>query len=359
MIKKNLPRLLIIFSSLFILSLFLLIFTQPVQGLPKPLYNIIILWPNLDSGKPNLQLYTFPYITIALPTPTPASGNPANPSTPQNPGTSPNPNHPPNTGPYCDDPEWLASGRVCQCAAHDFSIACPVPPSGCIVGGPDAEHRIHIPDPNGPEYCVKYAIQPNLPPPPGCMAGCIAKPVIYLYPPRATDVSVSVVAPGSVVVSDPHYPDGGWKHVLAHPDGTLIYSNKKYSELFYETSLTQKVPEPKKAIVFASKDTESILRKTTTQFGLNPLEQKEFLDYWVPRLQSLHSPYIFFSILDPEVKEPLDKLVISPEPETRIEIIAYFKPLQTPVQVTPLSPPNQPPGRVGFTEVEWGGTIAN
>jgi hypothetical protein len=345
--KNKLPRILIIFSSLFVLCILLLISIEPVKSLTKPLYSIIILPPNITSEKPNLQLYTFPYITIALP----PTSNPSSPPNPQNP-----PGAPPNNGPHCP-PNGAVPQQGCTCE-HPFSFACPNPPA-CIQGGPDAQTSMPLPEnPNGPNYCWNIAYPPAPAGRTDCLAYCLAKPVIYLYPTQPTNVSVSVVSPGTVVVSDPHYPEGGWKNVLAHPDGTLLYNNKKYSELFYETSLTQKIPEPKKGIIIAHKDIETILQKAITQFGLKGQEEKEFLEYWVPQLQSLNSPYIFFSILDPEIKESLDKLVISPEPDTRIELIAYFKPLQKPIKVAPLSLPDQPPARVGFTEVEWGGTIA-
>ncbi len=347
--KKRLSRFLIISSSLFVLVLFSLASIHLVHG-ENPLthYTYMIIWPKPDSGKPNLQLYT------GIPIPIPAQN-------PQN-----NPQSSPNNGPLLQDDALIPQGSTGYCA-DTIAVACPKPASGCIHGQYDLDlldYSTYFPG-LGKGYCADWPL-PGDPktlgpgvPPPGCEAYCIAKPVVYLYPPQTTNMSVSVVAPGSVVVSDPQYPENGWKDVLAHPDGTILYNNKKYSELFYETSLTKKVPEPVKGIVMTSADIESILRKTTTQFGLNNQEQKEFLNYWVPRLQSLHSPYIFFSILDPKTKESLDKLVISPEPETRIELIAYFKPLQTPILVPPLSLPDQAPARIGFTEVEWGGTIAN
>src|SRR5581483_984930 len=65
---------------------------------------------------------------------------------------------------------------------------------------------------------------------------CIDKPVVYLYPTTPTFVDVTVRTAGSVVVSDPHYPTGGWEHVLALPNGALTYQGRGYSELFYETS---------------------------------------------------------------------------------------------------------------------------
>jgi len=55
----------------------------------------------------------------------------------------------------------------------------------------------------------------------------------------------------------------------------------------------------------------------------------------------------------------VDKVIITPEPDTFIFFLAYFKPLSQPIQVKPLMLPLEPPKRVGFTAVEWGGTIDN
>lgn len=184
---------------------------------------------------------------------------------------------------------------------------------------------------------------------------CIAKPVIYLYPTVPTLVDVSVETAGKIVVSDPHYPREGWKNVLANPSGELIYDNRTYNELFYESEVNT-YQKPSNGIIIASNNLEDKLKSIIYQLGLNDSESREFLDFWVPKLKSLNSPYILFSVIDKSSKEAVDKVIINPAPDTRIEFIAYFKPLNFPTAIEPLKLGNRPE-RIGFTEVEWGGTL--
>ncbi len=187
---------------------------------------------------------------------------------------------------------------------------------------------------------------------------CIAKPVVYLYPTKDTNIDVSVETVGNIVISDPFYPIGGWKNVMAHPNGFLEYEGKSYRELFYETDVKEINP-PKEGLVIKKEDLDFELSEIITRLGLIGEEKKEFLEYWLPRLHELKSPYILFSIMDSEEKERTDKLNILPKPDTLIEFIAYFKVLDGPVSVSPLTLPAIPPQRVGFTAVEWGGVIDN
>ena len=184
---------------------------------------------------------------------------------------------------------------------------------------------------------------------------CLGKPVVYLYPEKPILVDVSVETPGKIVVSDPLYPAGGWKNVLAHPDGTLIYENRTYKELFYESEVDEFL-KPANGVIIAVSQLEPKLKELIFRLGLNDGESQEFLDFWVPRLEKLNSNYILFSLIEKSAKEKIDHVNISPEPDTRIEFIGYFKPLSTPVEITPLTLPARPE-RVGFTAVEWGATI--
>lgn len=187
---------------------------------------------------------------------------------------------------------------------------------------------------------------------------CIAKPVIYLYPKTPTYIDVSVETPGSIVVSDPLYPIGGWKNVLAQPNGKLTYQGKIYRELFYESSVSS-LGEPENGITLKTKNIRQELDNTISSLGLIEDEKTEFLDFWVPRLQQFHTPYVMFSVISQSEKEKVDRVIISPKPETRIEFIAYFKPLLRPYEGKALILPSTPPERIGFTEVEWGGVIGH
>lgn len=188
---------------------------------------------------------------------------------------------------------------------------------------------------------------------------CLGKPVIYLYPQKPTLVDVTVKTEGKIVVSDPTYPDEGWKNVLANPDGKLLYQGKTYRELFYETE-SRKLNSPQKGLVFERSKLETKLLAFITQLGLTQSdEQREFLDWWLPRLKALNSPYIFVSLLDNNEKKRLDNVEINPRPDTFIDFIVYFSEYH-PVPGSALPPLlvlPEAPKRVGFTAVEWGGVI--
>lgn len=187
---------------------------------------------------------------------------------------------------------------------------------------------------------------------------CIMKPVIYLYPLSDARVSVKVKTEGNVVISDPLYPANGWKNVLAHPDGNLEYQGKTYRELFYESD-TPTLHAPHDGIIIKSSELKTELLKYVTLLGLTRTdEQQEFLDFWVPRLQALHSHYIMFSVLDRTEKARVDNVEISPKPNTFTDFIAYFKPLSK-IEDVPALEITPAPVRRGFTAVEWGGVIDN
>lgn len=193
---------------------------------------------------------------------------------------------------------------------------------------------------------------------------CIGKPVIYLYPEYPMLVDVAVRTAGRVVVSDPQIEEyetspyiGRWKDVMAHPNGILFYKDHPYRELFYETE-TQVVKEPEKGILIEKGELEPKLLEFIARLGLTKKdEQREFMDWWLPRLEEHDSPYWFVSILENEEKQRLDKVEIEPQPDTFIEFIVYFKPLEKYEAVNLLQLPPTPE-RIGFTAVEWGGVIA-
>ncbi len=185
---------------------------------------------------------------------------------------------------------------------------------------------------------------------------CIGKPVIYLYPKKPTLVDVSVETEGDIVISDPHYPPGGWRQVLANPNGTLEYQNKQYRELFYETQ-SRALKRPESGVIMEKQNLKSQLLDFITKLGLSRKdEQQEFLEWWIPRLQAIKTDRLFVSILERNEKERIDKVNISPKPDTMIEFIVYFAPLADGETVAPLILPRTPK-RIGFTAIEWGGVI--
>lgn len=318
----------------------------PVQPTPQPII-IAQTTTTPPGGRKTLQLETF------LPTSTPRP-----PTLPSSPPLVTITTIPIQNGPYCQ-PE--APKRAdCNCPpGTDIWIGCNEAPDQCRGKG-IVDNRNNDPtNPNSGNSCFYTPSQPEYSSrqnDPSCRLWCVYKPVVYLYPQTELSVDVSVIAPGEVFISDPLYPKGGWKDVTAYPDGTLLYNNKSYHELFYETSITH-VNTPDTGTVIPTYDLYRQLSLFVQRLGLNDFERREFLEFWVPKLQEFHSPYILFSILDDAEKERIDHLIITPKPDTFIAFLAYFKPLQTKTSfIKPLILPKTPE-RSGFTAVEWGGTI--
>lgn len=233
-------------------------------------------------------------------------------------------------------------GTKACCYYHAYTDDCSVCCSGVCV------------DKDAP---VRKAINPGVEPPPDAIYWCDAKPIIYLYPQVPTLVDVEVIVPGEIVVSDPLYPTGGWKQILAFPNGNFYYQKNQYKELFYEATVTP-IDPPKHGVVVLSKDLEQELLNIIEKLGLRGQEKKDFVSYWAPKLKSYKTEYMLVSFFDNVEKQPIDKVIITPKPDTFIEFIMYFKPLHEPIYIDPIKYP-QVPERIGFTAVEWGGVIDN
>ncbi|HSX09720.1 MAG TPA: hypothetical protein VLF93_06195 [Candidatus Saccharimonadales bacterium] len=295
-----------------------------------------------------LQLQWFLLPTTTPPvssTGTPVTSAPAPTST-----STSFPGNPPANAPLCApiDDQGVQVNNTCRCI--DLEVFCkdgqPYTPTGGKFTIPinDQPEQIGI----GQNPCGSVIA-------PGSGLYCVAKPVIYLYPTKQELVDVSVHTAGEIVVSDPHYPENGWKNVLASPNGTLTYNGNKYTELFYESSVND-FGRPDAGIVIPTAQLNDKLNSLLDQLGLIGSEKEEFISYWMPRLKALNSPYIYFSVIDQAAKEKVDSVTISPKPDTEIQFIAYFRPVQHADNSHVLQLPPTPK-RVGFTSVEWGGII--
>ncbi len=183
----------------------------------------------------------------------------------------------------------------------------------------------------------------------GPSAEC-GKPVVYLYPTKTTQVSVSVDA--SITKSEPAYNDG-W-NVVAQPNGDLTMADgSHYDSLFWEGIGHGYYPTIDKGFVVARKDIETTLKSQLATMGLNKKESSDFLAFWLPKMPS--TPYVRLSWLSTRDMNALAPLTVSPKPDTMIRIFLDFKGLESPVAIDPqiLSAP----ARNGFTLVEWGGLL--
>ncbi|MEG2074725.1 MAG: hypothetical protein RRY54_08150 [Angelakisella sp.] len=179
-----------------------------------------------------------------------------------------------------------------------------------------------------------------------------AKPVIYLYPRKQTDVNVKLDFKGELWYTYPTIKDGGW-NVTAYPDGRLVNKadGSEHYYLFWDgSSNTQwKFDE---GFCVAGDDTEAFLREKLAYMGLTPREYNDFITYWTPKLMGNKYNLITFA---GEQYEQLAPLTVSPAPDSVLRVHMVYKATDKPVAI-----PEQklkPFTRKGFTVVEWGGSI--
>lgn len=182
-----------------------------------------------------------------------------------------------------------------------------------------------------------------------CGCSTSAKPVIYLYPEKETEVSVRLDYDGELTVTWPVYEDG-W-NVTARPDGTLLDAEgNAYSYLFWE-GVTDTEYDFSEGFCVAGEDTADFLRETLTEIGLTPEEYNEFIVYWLPQMQD--NAYNLISFQQERYTQAA-KLDITPEPDSMLRVFMAWKPLERPQEIEPQE--FAPFKREGFTVVEWGGT---
>ena len=176
-----------------------------------------------------------------------------------------------------------------------------------------------------------------------------AKPVVYLYPTKKTDVSVKVGA--RIKKSEPEY-GSGWK-VTAYPDGKLILGASSYPYLFWDGLGYGPYPEITQGTVVARDQAKSTIENQLALIGLNQKEIADFEEFWLPKMPS--APYVRLTWLTNQQMNKLAPLEITPQPDSIIRVFLDFKGLDQPAKIAPQTLPHYE--RQGFTAVEWGGLL--
>ena len=178
----------------------------------------------------------------------------------------------------------------------------------------------------------------------------IKKPVIYIYPEKEEDVTITLSDPSKLTVSYPKYNDS-WK-LHANTDGTLTDKNgKKYYALYWEGK-SENTGIKEDGFVVSGNETAEFLEEKLSTLGLNYKERNEFVMYWLPKLESNSYNYIRFKTKE-EINDYM-KLDIEPQPDTLIRVVMEYKPLDKRINIK-----EQELTRVerkGYTVVEWGGS---
>ena len=146
------------------------------------------------------------------------------------------------------------------------------------------------------------------------------KPVIYLYPEQAQEVSVRLDYDGRLTDTIPAYGDG-WK-VTAWPDGRLVDHNdgKEYPYLFWEGE-DRTAYDMTKGFVVLGSGTEAFLREKLEFLGLKEKEYEAFIEYWLPRMEG--NPYNLITF-QKEAYEETAGLLISPKPDSILRVFMVY-----------------------------------
>lgn len=175
------------------------------------------------------------------------------------------------------------------------------------------------------------------------------KPVIYLYPEKETEVSVSLTLEGELTCTYPAYKDG-WR-VTASPDGTLTdAAGQTYNYLYWEGDTTVQF-DRSKGFCVKGEDTAAFLEAALAELGLTRREANEFIVFWLPMMQN--NPYNVISFATDDYTDAA-KLEITPAPDTLIRVFMVWQASDSYVAL--VAPELTSPERQGFTVVEWGGT---
>ena len=189
----------------------------------------------------------------------------------------------------------------------------------------------------------------------GCDPGTAetaGKPIIYLYPEKKMDLTVTLDLKGTMDYSYPVIHQNQW-NVQANPSGQIYDYNSKrdFYALFWEGH-GKIQPDDSTGFVVSADSLEIFFEQALSKIGLNYKESQEFIVYWVPRMKT--NPYSFVHFSFKNYAE-FAKLAVKPvEPTTSIRFLMLYKKVpkdfRAPMQVLTSHP------RIGFVLVEWGGT---
>ena len=176
------------------------------------------------------------------------------------------------------------------------------------------------------------------------------KPIIYLYPEKATECSVKLTLDGELTCTYPEYTSNGWDSFTAYPDGTLIFPDgKEYYALYWE-GIQNTEWDLSRGFCVCGEDTAEFLEWALAAQGLTRREANEFIVYWLPLMQD--NPYNVISF-QTDAYTDTAKLEITPTPDSLFRVFMAYYPANTPVEIAPQTFKGFE--RKGFTVVEWGG----
>ncbi len=183
------------------------------------------------------------------------------------------------------------------------------------------------------------------------MCGGIAKPVLYLYPKKKTEVTVSFEHPEYLETTYPKFT-GNWKVVAENNGDLLDKKGNYYYALYWDEAKVHSVDFSRGYYVEAN-DAIDFLEQKLDYIGLSKKERNEFIMYWLPVLEKNRKSLVYFELT--EERESYNKLYISPKPDSLLRLTIHIKKIDKKFKIRKQNLTKFQ--RKGFVAVEWGGTI--
>ena len=175
----------------------------------------------------------------------------------------------------------------------------------------------------------------------------VYKPNIYIYPTEKTELVVKINFPigGELETTIPEYGNG-WNITV---DTTGII-NDVYTYLFYESNQPD-VWQRNYGWFVNSENLDSFFRANLSEYGFKGHEIDDFINYWIPRLDSFSNYAIY-----PQTKKLIDEVIrleFSIQPD-RILRLFYVIDRQDQSPEKLKEPTIESFARKGYFVTEWG-----
>ena len=176
----------------------------------------------------------------------------------------------------------------------------------------------------------------------------VDKPNIYIYPVESMGLIFIINFPqgGSIVESIPLYEEC-W-NIQIEPSGLI---DNQYTFLFYECRVPDRF-QYKTGWQIEGSQLERFFRNNLSTTGFIETEIEDFIDYWIPRLESTDN-YLVYPQYNDDIA-PLIELQCSEEPESLLRFLYIIETKKSDNEIILIEPVIPKFERKGFTIAEWG-----
>lgn len=179
----------------------------------------------------------------------------------------------------------------------------------------------------------------------------VKKPVLYLYPEEDTNVKITFDDKSKLLSTYPKYKKE-W-NVLAKKDGTLIDENgREYYALYWDENINHK-EKFKTGFYVKSKNSIKFLEEKLFEMGFTDKEANEFIMYWLPIMEQGGDNLVHFHFTEDRQKQ--NKINIEPKVDSLFRVSIEIKKVKKKVSIKEQKIERFE--RVGFSALEWGGSI--